>query len=259
MIIPLSLFPPAGGGGGRKKDGEERMLELNRLYCMDCMQGMKEFPDGFFDLAIVDPPYGIGIDGQKQSINKNPKHNRKAHAKKGWDGAPPDAAYFRELERVSKRQVIWGGNYFVPALQQAHKGWLVWDKGQRGLTMSDCELAYTSFDTPTRVLTMNRVELQLEGTIHPTQKPIRLYEWVLGLYAKAGYRILDTHAGSASSLIACYRYGLDYVGFEIDEDYCRRANERIEKEKAQIRLFDCMEHGKEAAQASLFDILQTGG
>lgn len=226
---------------------------------MDCMQGMKEFPDGYFDLAIVDPPYGIGIDGQKKSVNKNPKHNRKEHAKKGWDTAPPDEAYFRELERVSKRQVIWGGNYFVPALQQAHKGWLVWDKGQRGLTMSDCELAYTSFDTPTRVFTLNRVELQIEGTIHPTQKPIRLYEWVLSLYAKAGYRILDTHAGSASSLIACYRYGLDYVGFEIDEDYCRRANERIEKETAQIRLFDCMEKEREAAQASLFDIIRTEG
>lgn len=127
------------------------MLELNKLYNMDCMQGMKEFPDGFFDLAIVDPPYGIGIDGQKKRVCGNPKHNRKEHIRKSWDKAIPPPEYFRELERVSKAQVIWGGNYFVPYLEQGHKGWLVWDKGQHGLTMSDCELAYTSFDTPTRV------------------------------------------------------------------------------------------------------------
>lgn len=126
------------------------MLELNKLYNMDCMQGMKEFPDGFFDLAIVDPPYGIGIDGQKKRVCGNPKHNRKEHIRKSWDKAIPPPEYFRELERVSKAQVIWGGNYFVPYLEQGHKGWLVWDKGQHGLTMSDCELAYTSFDTPTR-------------------------------------------------------------------------------------------------------------
>ena len=228
---------------------------MNRLYCMDCMQGMKEFPDKFFDLAIVDPPYGIGIDGQKKSINKNPKHNRKEHAKKGWDTMPPDEAYFQELERVSKKQVIWGGNYFVPMLSQAHKGWLVWDKGQRGLTMSDCELAYTSFDTPTRVFTLNRVELQVEGTIHPTQKPIRLYEWALSLFAKQGYKILDTHTGSASSLIACYRYGLDYVGFEIEEDYFEAAQRRLGTEKSQIRIFDYAQAAAGAEQSTIFDIL----
>ena len=155
------------------------MLELNKLYNMDCMQGMKEFPDGFFDLAIVDPPYGIGIDGQKKRVCGNPKHNRKEHIRKSWDKAIPPPEYFRELERVSKAQVIWGGNYFVPYLEQGHKGWLVWDKGQHGLTMSDCELAYTSFDTPTRVFVCNRVELLNDGTIHPTQKPVKLYSWVL--------------------------------------------------------------------------------
>lgn len=146
------------------------MLELNKLYNMDCMQGMKEFPDGFFDLAIVDPPYGIGIDGQKKRVCGNPKHNRKEHIRKSWDKAIPPPEYFRELERVSKAQVIWGGNYFVPYLEQGHKGWLVWDKGQHGLTMSDCELAYTSFDTPTRVFVCNRVELLNDGTIHPDTK-----------------------------------------------------------------------------------------
>lgn len=214
------------------------MLELNKLYNMDCMQGMKEFPDGFFDLAIVDPPYGIGIDGQKKRVCGNPKHNRKEHIRKSWDKTIPPPEYFRELERVSKAKVIWGGNYFVPYLEQGHKGWLVWDKGQHGLTMSDCELAYTSFDTPTRVFVCNRVELLNDGTIHPTQKPVKLYSWVLSLFARKGMKILDTHAGSGSSLIACYRQGgLDFVGFEIDEDYCRAANERLEQEQAQIRRF----------------------
>jgi len=120
--------------------------------------------------------------------------------------------------------------------------------------MSDCELAYTSFDTPTRVFTLNRVELLTEGTIHPTQKPVKLYSWVLSLFARKGMRILDTHAGSASSLIACYRYGgVDYVGFEIDEGYCAAANNRLEQERAQIRLFDLMEQEETKAQRTLFD------
>lgn len=229
------------------------MLELNRLYNLDCMQGMKEFPDGFFDLAIVDPPYGIGIDGQRKRVCRNPKHNRKEHSREGWDNKPPTEEYFRELERVSRFQVIWGGNYFVPMLQQGHKGWLIWDKGQRGLSMSDCELAYTSFDTPTRIFTLNRVELQIEGTIHPTQKPVKLYEWVLSLFARRGMKILDTHAGSASSLIACHRFGgLEYVGFEIDEEYYNAATMRLEQEKAQLRIFDLLEAEQEAAQGRLF-------
>ena len=126
--------------------------QLNRLYNIDCMEAMRKIPDKFFQLAITDPPYGIGIDGQKISINKNPKHNRKEHQRKGWDKSIPKEEYFRELERVSVNQIIWGGNYFVKHLKAGHKGWIVWDKGQRGLTMSDCELAYTSFDNPTRIL-----------------------------------------------------------------------------------------------------------
>lgn len=250
--VPL----PAGGAEGWEKENGRRrstLLELNRLYNLDCMQGMKEFPDGFFDLAIVDPPYGIGIDGQRKRVCRNPKHNRKEHSREGWVNEPPSEEYFRELERVSRNQIIWGGNYFVPVLKQAHKGWLVWDKGQRGLSMSDCELAYTSFDTPTRIFTLNRVELQIEGTIHPTQKPVKLYEWVLSLFARKGMKILDTHAGSASSLIACHRIGgLDYVGFEINAKYFEAANKRLETEKAQIRLFDLLEEQEKAAQTKLF-------
>lgn len=219
------------------------MLEMNKLYNMDCMKGMAEFPSGFFDLAICDPPYGIRMDGQKEDRhNKLSKHNRKGHERKSRDREIPPEEYFRELERVSKNQVIWGGNYFVKHLREGHKGWLVWDKGQHGLSMSDCELAYSSFDKPTRVFTLNRAELGAEGTIHPTQKPVKLYQWVLSLYAKPGFKILDTHAGSASSLVACHRFGgLEYIGFEIDQDYFKAASERLEREKAQLRFEDILQ------------------
>ena len=203
------------------------MLELNKIYNMDCMEGMKQFPDKYFELAIVDPPYGIGIDGQKESICKNPKHNRKLHEKKDWDNSIPSKEYFKELERVSKNQIIWGANYFVKHLEKGTKGWIVWDKGQHGLTMSDCELAYSSFNVPTRVVVINRVELLKDSTIHPTQKPIKLYKWLLKNYAKPGDKILDTHVGSASSLIACYDMGFEYIGFEIDKDYYEAAQERM--------------------------------
>ena len=214
------------------------MLELNKLYNMDCMEGMKQFPDKYFDLAIVDPPYGIGIDGQKESICKNPKHNRKLHKKKDWDNSIPSKEYFKELERVSKNQIIWGANYFVKHLEKGTKGWIVWDKGQRGLTMSDCELAYSSFNVPTRVVVINRVELLKDGTIHPTQKPVALYKWLLKNYAKPGDKILDTHVGSASSLIACEDLGFPYIGFEIDKDYYEAAQKRLADFKAQVSMFE---------------------
>lgn len=202
----------------------------------DCMAGMARYPDKYFDLAIVDPPYGIGIDGQKLSINKNPKHNRKEHARKEWDSEIPTAEYFRELERVSQNQIMWGANYFVEHLIKGTKGWVVWDKGQHGLTMSDCELAYSSFDCPTRVKILNRVELLKDGTIHPTQKPVALYKWLLTNYAKPGDKILDTHVGSASSLIACYDMGFDAVGFELDPDYYKESKSRLEAFMAQQRI-----------------------
>lgn len=212
------------------------------FYNMDCMDGMKQFPDKFFDLAIVDPPYGLGIDGQKESISKNPKHNRKQHIRKSWDSSIPDKDYFYELFRVSKNQIIWGANYFVKYLNTGTKGWIVWDKGQHGLTMSDCELAFSSFNCPTRVKIINRVELLNEGTIHPTQKPIKLYEWLLNNYAKPGDKILDTHVGSASSLIACHKLGFEYVGFELDTDYFKTASDRLAAVEAQSSIFDFIEH-----------------
>ena len=222
--------------------------KLNTLYNEDCLEAMKHIPDKYFDLAIVDPPYGIGIDGQKEYISKtNSKHNRKAHAFYGWDKERPSKEYFRELERVSKNQIIWGGNYFVEHLPQK-KGWLVWDKGQHGLSMSDCELAYTSFNTPTRVVNINRGELAREGTIHPTQKPIKLYAWILSMFANEDCKVLDTHCGSASSLIACHRAGVDFLGFEIQEEYYKAAKARLEAEQAQLRLFDYIKTGGRASE-----------
>lgn len=213
--------------------------EMNTLINADCLPIMRKILDKFFQLAIVDPPYGIGNDGQKKKVCKNPKQGRKEHERKDWDSKGiPGAEYFRELERISENQIIWGGNYFVKHLKAGHKGWIIWDKGQRGLSMSDCEIAYSSFDCPTRIFTMNRVELLKEGTIHPTQKPARLYELILKNYAKRGDRIIDTHAGSGSCPVACHRLRFEWLAMEIDEGYFTDADRRIKAEKAQLSLFD---------------------
>jgi site-specific DNA-methyltransferase (adenine-specific) len=217
----------------------------------DCMEVMKHIKDGEAELSCVDPPYGIGVDGQKESICKNPKHNRKEHTNKGWDTEIPSEQYFRELERVSVNQIIWGGNYFVPHLTHGTKGWVVWDKGQRGLTMSDCELAYSSFDVPTRIFTKNRVVLLQEGTVHPTQKPVALYKWLLSRYAKPGDRILDTHGGSGSICIACHDLGYDLTWMELDADYYKAACKRYQNHAAQATLFEPAELTKET-QGDLF-------
>ena len=204
----------------------------------DSLQALKSYGDNYFDVAIVDPPYGIGIDGQKQSINiNNPKANRKAHDFKGWDNEIPTAEYFAELERVSKNQIIWGANYFVEHLHKGTKGWVVWYKGQEGLTMSDAELAYSSFDCATRVVKINRVELLKDGTIHPTQKPIKLYKWLLENYTNENDLILDTHLGSGSIAIACHQMKRKLIGYEIDADYYQKACKRFEEQTRQTALW----------------------
>lgn len=215
----------------------ENTFDNITLYNGDCMEYLRSLPDNAFDLAVVDPPYGIKRAGQKETSCVNPKHNRKYFDDRGWDNHIPDAEYFRELERVSVNQIIWGGNYFVPHLNKGTMGWMVWDKGQHGLTMSDCELAYSSFDRATRVVVINRGELAREGTTHPTQKPIALYAWILNNYAKEGDRILDTHLGSGSSAIAAWELGFEFVGIEIDSEYYNNAVERIKRHTAQGKLF----------------------
>lgn len=208
----------------------------------DCMNVMRDYPDNYFDLAIVDPPYGIGIDGQKESICKNPKHNRKEHKKKGWDSSSPDENYFKELFRISENQIIWGANYYPEFLTKS-KGWIVWFKGQTGLTMSDCELAFSSIDTPTRVININRAYIQRKGgSIHPTQKPVKLYQWLLENYSKPTDKILDTHLGSGSHAIAAHYFGVsEFVGIELDKEYFDASVKRFKDQTAQVNIFQEIE------------------
>ena len=201
-------------------------------YNEDCMEGMKRYRDKHFDLAIVDPPYG-------QFNNDKRGHQGGGHAKKykygKWDNVP-DVKYFEELFRLSKNQIVWGGNYFE---MPATRCFLVWRKFvPENFTMAMCEYAWTSFNDNAKWIQMAP---QDPDRIHPTQKPVKLYKWLLTNYAKEGDLILDTHVGSASSLIACYDMGFDAVGFELDEDYYRESKQRLERFMKQITLFDILE------------------
>jgi len=196
------------------------------------MEGMKQFPDKFFELAIVDPPYGIG---DKFKGGANGKMNFNEIVNKAWDSAP-SAEYFKELFRVSKNQIIWGGNYFdLPPT----RCFITWDKEiSENFTLAMAELAWTSFDKLAKIF---RLSVPKDGLkIHPTQKPVALYKWLLTNYAKQGDKILDTHAGSASSLIACREMGFEYVGYEIDTDYYNAATKRLEAAKAQVNIIDLL-------------------
>jgi len=207
------------------------------VFNEDCIEGMKRYPDKYFDLAVIDPPYGLGIDGQKlNNKNKNPKYNRKAHDFKGWDNEIPNSDYFKELFRVSVNQIVWGGNYFTEYLKPT-KAWIFWYKGQNDLTMSDGEMAWTSFNKVTRQVTINRFELIKQNTFHPTEKPVKLYDWIFHNYAKPTDKILDTHLGSGSSRIAAYKHGLDFTGFELDKEYFEASEKRFNNFKSQLTLF----------------------
>ena len=223
------------------------MLELNNLYNMDCMEGMKQFPDKYFELAIVDPPYGIGVGTMAYTngvaMVGNALAKRKDYRHSNWDIAP-SKEYFDELFRVSKNQIIWGGNYFTDKLPVT-KSWIIWDKRideKYTNDFADCELAWCSKGVARvfRYLYNGMIQGNMknkEKRFHPTQKPIVLYKWLLKNYAKEGDKILDTHVGSASSLIACYQMNFDYMGFELDKEYFDKATKRIETEKAQMKLF----------------------
>lgn len=193
---------------------------------MDCMEAMKDMPDNYFELAIVDPPYGIGI-------NKSGRLGHYGGKGKTWDNELPTEEYFQELKRVSQNQIIWGGNYFNLG---ATRGFIIWDKQQpEGVSFASCEYAWTSFDRSAKTFYKSPMNADFKR-IHPTQKPITLYEWLLRNYAKQGDKILDTHVGSGSSFIACYNLNFDIMGFEIDKDYCDMANARIKEHKLQIRI-----------------------
>ena len=217
-------------------------LQSTYINC-DCMQGMKEFPDKYFDLAIVDPPYGIGENGDKNHTRGKLAKAKNYKAFSGNDIEPPSKEYFDELFRVSKNQIIWGANHFISKIPYDSSCWIVWDKDNTG-NFADCELAWTSFDSAVRkfkyrwngMLQENMKNKEIR--IHPTQKPIALYEWILSRYAKDGDIILDTHVGSASSLIACYNTNHKFVGFELDEYYYKVSKQRLDTEMAQMRLSD---------------------
>jgi site-specific DNA-methyltransferase (adenine-specific) len=201
----------------------------------DNMQLMARYEDNHFDLAIVDPPYGICYDGAKKTSGSH--GGRKAHKFKGWDTNTPNKQYFNELFRVSKNQIIWGANYMTEYLPPS-MGWIVWRKNRGNFSSSDAELAFSSFNRALREYTKNPLVLVREGgTIHPTQKPICLYEWLLVNYAKEGDKILDTHLGSGSIAIACHNRKYDLTACELDTEYYTKAMERIEQHKKQLTLF----------------------
>lgn len=215
------------------------MVELLHI---DCIEYMKGLPDKAFELAIVDPPYGIGEDGRNNHTRGKLAKATDYRCNSRYDNAVPNSEYFKELRRVSKNQIIWGGNYFIHELD-ATPCFLVWDKDNNDNDFADCELAWTSFKTAVRKFkhTWNGMLQEdmknKEKRIHPNHKPIRLYRWLLHNYAKPGDRILDTHLGSGSSAIAAHHMGFDFVGCEIDTDYYTDACKRFKEQTAQQKLF----------------------
>ena len=219
----------------------------------DNMELMARYPDNYFDLAIVDPPYGIGeANGKNNSRNKgfgkgNSKSKKitfsKDYGKKEWDKNPSSKEYFIELQRVSKNQIIWGANHFIERIPNANSScWIVWDKDNGESDFADCELAYCSFKTSVRKVKIRWNGLlqqdmkNKETRIHPTQKPVALYKWILNKYAKQGDKILDTHLGSGSIAIACHDLEYDLTACELDTEYYDAAMKRINNHKKQLKL-----------------------
>jgi site-specific DNA-methyltransferase (adenine-specific) len=218
---------------------------ITMLNC-DCMDYMATLPDKAFELAIVDPPYGIGEDGDKireynsKACDSWKSRKPKEYTKKEWDTKPPSPEYFQELFRVSKNQIIWGGNFFTDNLPVSG-GWIVWDKMVVMPTFSDGELAWCSFGDSVkfaRFLWAGYRKCEETERFHPTQKPVALYKWLLSRYAKPGDRILDTHGGSGSICIACHDLGYDLTWMELDADYYAAAVARYQNHAAQGSLFD---------------------
>lgn len=218
-------------------------MPVSEVYNCDCMEFMATVPDKFFELAIVDPPYGIGGDSlHTNRAEKNHLYNNRALSGAGklknralnkmntkWDNAPNEI-YFKELKRISKNQIIWGGNYFdlFPC-----RCFVVWDKVQPWENFSQIEIAWTSFDSPARIF---KFDNRTGDKIHPTQKPVALYKWLLRNYAKPGDKIFDSHMGSQSSRIACWDGGFDYWGCELDPDYFRDGCKRFDNHIRQTSL-----------------------
>jgi site-specific DNA-methyltransferase (adenine-specific) len=208
----------------------------------DNIELMARYQDNHFDLAIVDPPYGISEGKRKRENTKSDKWNKptkKIHNPKTWDSSTPSIRYFNELKRVSKNQIIWGGNYFIDKIKEPSMGWVFWDKKNGNSDFSDGELAYTSFKKGLRKFEWlwNGFQKQRpEERIHPTQKPVKLYEWLLMNYAKEGDKIIDTHLGSGSLAIACHNLGYDLTACELDKEYYEEATKRLKQHTQQLRI-----------------------
>lgn len=216
---------------------------ISRVYLADCMEIMSQVPDKFFDLAIVDPLYGIGVDGKNLIKNNSDRFMKKAKRSHEWDNSVPDKLYFDELKRISKEQIIWGGNYFLDYLGYC-KAPIIWNKKNGDSMYADGEMAWTSMGLPKNLRIWNH---QWCGAFkdsergvdyfHPTTKPIALYKWLLRNYAHPGDKIFDSHMGSQSSRIACYEGGFDFWGCELDQDYFEAGCKRFETYKLQLKLF----------------------
>ena len=200
----------------------------------DCMDVMARYPDNYFDLACVDPPYGIGVN-HNMGRRKGQKHS--GYAPAVWDSQPPNPEYFDLLHRKAKKLIVWGANHFIDNFPFMCNSpcWLMWDKGfSDEVTFAQFELAWTNFDTTCKKYDKSPND---KNRIHPTQKPIKLYEWLLTNYAEKGQKVLDTHAGSMSSVIACHYFGCDITAIEIDKDYFEAGKKRVEEETRQEALF----------------------
>ena len=221
-------------------------MDINKIHNQDCLEAMKLMQDNQFDLAIVDPPYGIDADKKNNGANskrhlETSKAKINTYKKSNWDKNVPSLDYFIELKRVSKNQIIWGVNYYPYDLLSG--GRIYWDKCVTMPTYSDGELAYCSFINSIKSYKfawhgMIQGDMKnKEQRIHPTQKPVKLYEWLLMNYAKEGDKILDTHLGSGSIAIACHNLGYDLTGYELDRQYYDNAINRIKNHQAQTRIF----------------------
>ena len=197
----------------------------------DCMEVMATFPDGYFDLAIVDPPYGIRVGDNKQGMGRRKGDARATYKMGDWDHEAPPVEYFAQLRRVSKHQIVWGANHFIERLSINSACWIVWDKMfSNEVSFAAAELAWTSFDSTAKKFQCHPLQ---DGRIHPTQKPVKLYDWLLVTYAKPGMRVLDTHMGSGSIAIAAHYAGIHLTACEIDPDYYEAAKARIARETSQ--------------------------
>ena len=204
------------------------------------MDLMARYPDKYFELAIVDPPYGINISKQSLGEGGGLYRQPKKYKRGDWDKKPPTKEYFEELFRISKNQIIWGANHFLGKTSPA---WIFWDKNNGDSDFADGELAWTSFNKPIRKFKytwsgfiQEKMGRYKEERIHPTQKPVTLYKWLLKNYAKEGDKILDTHLGSGSIAIACWDMGFDLTACELDKDYYEAAMKRLRIHQAQLTL-----------------------